>query len=109
LKGDRRLAIKWTDDGKEDKGKLVTNKSSEDLVTKIETNQQIAKVDSHKLKDRQPKKSAMKPYTIDHNKLTGLDNFTEISKNPLLLPDYYGTTKDSCEMLPAKLRPEGDE
>jgi hypothetical protein len=26
--------------------------------------------------------------------LTGLDNFTEISKHPLDLPDYYGT-KDS--------------
>ena len=99
MKGDRRLAIKWTDDGKEDKGKLVTNKSSEDLVTKIETNQQIAKVDSHKLKDRQPKKSAMKPYTIDHHNLTGLDNFTEISKNPLSLPDYYGMTTNNSDLL----------
>jgi hypothetical protein len=39
--------------------------------------------------------------------LTGLDNFTDISKNPLTLPDYYGITENS-EMLPDKV-PVSDE
>ena len=33
-------------------------------------------------------KSAIKPFKIDQNKLTGLPNFTEISKDPLALPPY---------------------
>ena len=33
-------------------------------------------------------KSVIKPFKIDQNKLTGLQNFTEISKDPLALPSY---------------------
>lgn len=32
----RKSAIKWIDDGKDDKAKLRTNKSSEDLIIKAE-------------------------------------------------------------------------
>jgi hypothetical protein len=39
--------------------------------------------------------------------LTGLDNFTDISKNPLTLPDYYGLHENS-DMLPDKV-PVSDE
>ena len=39
--------------------------------------------------------------------MTGLDNFTDISKNPLTLPDYYGMQENS-EMLPDKV-PVSDE
>jgi hypothetical protein len=35
-KEERRHAIKWIDDGKDDKEKLKTNKSNEDLVIKAE-------------------------------------------------------------------------
>jgi len=34
---ERRAAIKWIDDGKDDKEKLKTNKSSEDLILKVES------------------------------------------------------------------------
>lgn len=33
-------------------------------------------------------KSSLKPFKIDQNQLTGLRNFTEISKDPLALPAY---------------------
>jgi hypothetical protein len=32
----RKAAIKWIDDGKDDKTKLRTNKSNEDLIIKVE-------------------------------------------------------------------------
>jgi hypothetical protein len=92
-KGENRArALKWVDDGKDDKEKLKTNKSNEDLVIKSEDPTKLNKIECHRHK--KPKKSSIKPFKICNNKLTGLDNFTEISKNPLDLPDYYGT-KDS--------------
>ena len=33
-------------------------------------------------------KSVMKPFKSDFNKLTGLVNFTDLSKDPLALPAY---------------------
>lgn len=41
--------------------------------------------------------------------MTGIENFTEISKDPLKLPDYYNLTKDNSELLPEKLPEPGDE
>lgn len=87
-KGENRiLSLKWIDDCKDDKDKLKTNKSNEDLNIKAEDPSKLNKIDTH-IKGR-PKKSAIKPFKIDNNKLTGLENFVEIAKNPLALPDYY--------------------
>ena len=39
----------------------------------------------------------MKPFKSDFNKLTGLINFTELSKDPLALPAYAkGDTKEDA-------------
>ena len=43
-------------------------------------------VTSHK--NEKTTKSCIKPFKIDNNQLTGLKNFTEISKEPLALPSY---------------------
>ena len=62
----------------------MTNFSKDDLV-----HQDIATlkpVDNHKKEKKV--KSAIKPFNLDMNKLTGLSNFTEISKEPLALPAY---------------------
>lgn len=107
-KEERRLAIKWIDDGKDDKEKLKTNKSHEDLIIKAEVPAQLKKVDNHRQKDNHPKKSTIKPFKLCNNKLTGIDNFTEISKNPLTLPEYYGLAQENSEVLPAKV-PVSDE
>jgi hypothetical protein len=40
--------------------------------------------------------------------MTGIENFTELSKDPLKLPDYYDLSKDS-ELLPEKLQEPSDE
>lgn len=86
----RKPAIKWTDEGKDDKAKLQTNFSKDDLRIKVEdTSKPLNKVDNHRKTDNKPKKSTIKPFTLDNNKLTGIENFTEICKDPLALPDYY--------------------
>lgn len=83
-------AIKWIDEGSEKnekKNALVTNKSSEDLSHKVVGN--LTPIETHK--DEQKRlsmKSAIKPFKLDLNKLTGLRNFTEISPDPLALPHY---------------------
>ena len=63
-------------DGKDDKTKLRTNKSHEDLIIKAEVPGQLNKIDSHKNKDKNPKKSSIKPHKVDHNQMTGIENFT---------------------------------
>ena len=42
---------------------------------------------NHK-QERTDVKSALKPFKIDNNKLTGLKNFTTICKDPLAIPAY---------------------
>lgn len=49
----RKSAIKWIDDGKDDKEKLRTNKSEADLIVKVEDKTKpLNEVDVHKLADR---------------------------------------------------------
>jgi|TARA_B110000285_G_C14951852_1_gene527204 hypothetical protein len=82
-------ALKWIDEPKDldkdlDKKKLKTNKSDQDLELKdIET---LPKVMNHRENPKSSKKSAMKPFKIDVNHLTGIKNFTAISQNPLAIP-----------------------
>jgi hypothetical protein len=48
-KGENRArALKWVDDGKEDKEKLKTNKSNEDLVIKSEDPTKLNKIECHR-------------------------------------------------------------
>ena len=46
---------------------------------------------------------------MNHNQLTGIENFTEISKDPLKLPEYYNLSKDNSELLPEKMPDTSDE
>lgn len=105
----RAAAIKWIDDGKDIKEKLKTNKSKEDLIIKAEDPSKLQRIDCHKKLDNKPKKSAIKPFKIDNNKLTGLENFTDISKNPLSLPDYYGLNSNNSDVLPLKDAKQTDQ
>ena len=82
-------AIKWLDQlpnmSEEAKLKgLVSNKSNEDLVHKME--EDLTPIDTHKHAVKT--KCAIKPFKIDINKLTGLKNFSELSPDPLALPHY---------------------
>lgn len=100
----RQTAIKWIDDGKGDKEKLKTNKSQEDLIIKAEDPSKLQRIVCHKKTEKNTRKSSIKPFKIDNNKLTGLENFSEISKNPLSLPDYYGLNLNSnnSDVVPKK-------
>ena len=84
-------AIRWLDEhaktDEEKKKGLVTNKSTDDLVHK--NVEDLTPVENHKDAARQTGiKRAIKQFTIDRNKLTGLKNFTDISTDPLALPPY---------------------
>ena len=63
---------------------LVTNNSRDDLVHREIA--EIKPVETHK--KEHTLKSVIKPFTSDFNKLTGLSNFTKLSKDPLALPTY---------------------
>lgn len=83
----RKQAIRWIDDEKDIKSKLETNKSSEDLVHKDP--EKIDKVMNHRDASKLVGlKSSIKPFVLDKNSLTGLQNFTEIAKNPLQIPEH---------------------
>ena len=75
-------AIRWIDNEKDDKVKLKTNKSDEDLNLKDIID--LKKVVTHR--ENEIKKRCIKPFVIDVNHLTGIKNFTQISKNPLAIP-----------------------
>ena len=81
----RPRAIKWVDNDQEaTQGPLlVTSKSGDDLNLK----EVVQPLDAHK-KSVDAKKRAIKPFTLDLNALTGIQNFKDISKDPLQLPYY---------------------
>ena len=88
----KKPAIVWVDELKdrteEQKKKgLVTSSSKDDLTHK--KLEDLTPVDNHKDPSKQTgKKSTIKPFNLDKNKLTGLKNFTEICADPLALPPY---------------------
>ena len=58
-----------------------------DLIYKDPNN--LNAIITHKNEEKNKSlKSAIKPYKIDNNQLTGLKNFTDLSKDPLALPSY---------------------
>lgn len=61
-------AIRWIDNNENDKSKLVTNKSEEDLVYKEE----VQKIDVHRT-DVKPK-STIKPFALDMAFVTGVSS-----------------------------------
>ena len=66
---------------------MVTNASGADLIYKDPDG--LEAVTTHKNDDKNKGlKASIKPFKIDQNQLTGLRNFTEISKDPLALPAY---------------------
>ena len=77
-------------DPKSQKKLLVTNKSKDDLIHQDLTC--LKPVETHK--KEHALKSSIKQFKLDFNKLTGLSNFTEISKEPLALPAYAKPEKD---------------
>lgn len=58
--------IKWIDNNENDKKKLVTNKSEEDLVYKEE----VQKIDLHRSKSSN--KSTIKPFKLNLSDVTGV-------------------------------------
>ena len=83
----KKTALKWLDnmDGdKLDKEKLVTNKEDDDLIYKEADKIEKVKI-HHKEKQLKP---AIKKYQMDTNKVTGIANFSQLSKDPLKIPDY---------------------
>lgn len=49
----------------------------------------LTAVTTHKNEEKNKNlKSAIKKYNLDNNHITGLKNFTDISKDPLALPAY---------------------
>jgi hypothetical protein len=63
-------AIRWLDNQENDKVKLVTNKSEDDLIYKEE----VPKVDNHRVKGKA--KSIMKPFKLNLAEVTGIPNIT---------------------------------
>ena len=70
---------------------LVTNLSEKDEMADLiyKDPNTMSAVTTHKNEERNKSlKSAIKPYKIDNNQLTGLKNFTDLCKDPLALPSY---------------------
>ena len=61
----------------------MTSKSKDDLNLK---DGQVDEVITHK--NPHSKKSAIKRFNLDVNQLTGIPNFTQLSKDPLKIPKY---------------------
>lgn len=82
---ERKRAIKWVDNDQEPtQGPgLVTSNSKDDLNRK----ENLEPVQTHK-REKQDLKCAIKAFKLDVNQLTGIQNFTEISPDPLKIPDY---------------------
>lgn len=68
--GPASTAVRWLDENKNDKNKLVTNKSEDDLIYK----ELVNKVEVHK---NQPSaKPIMKPFKLNLAEVTGVHNLT---------------------------------
>lgn len=82
---EKKRAIKWIDNDKEatQGPALVTSKSDDDLNRK----DTVEPVQTHK-RETQNLKPGIKAFKLDVNQLTGIQNFTEISPDPLKVPDY---------------------
>ena len=63
---------------------LKTNQSKDDLNLKDPAT--LKPIDTHK--QQRTLKSTIKKFNLDYNKITGLANFNDISKDPLALPPY---------------------
>ena len=61
-------AIKWVDNWENDKAKLVTNKSEDDLIYK----EDIPKIEIHRIKSLN--KPTLKPFILDLAGITGVHN-----------------------------------
>ena len=81
---ERKRALKWIDNDQEKtQGPLlVISKSEDDLNLK----EKVEPVQAHKKPAEL--KAAIKPFTLNINQLTGIQNFTQLSRDPLKLPDY---------------------
>lgn len=90
-------ALKWTDDCKNDKKLLKTNKSEEDLELKDLNN--LPKVTAHRDKPKSCLKNTIKPFKLDVNQLTGIKNFTDISQDPYAIPADREFTFSSPETI----------
>jgi hypothetical protein len=61
--------IRWLDNHENDKVRLVTNKSEDDLIYKEE----VSKIDNHRVKFA---KSIMKPFQLNMSEVTGIQGLT---------------------------------
>jgi len=63
---EKKQAIRWLDNNENDKGKLVTNKSDDDLIYK----EQVELVKTHKRSAST--KATIKPFSLSIAKVTGV-------------------------------------
>ena len=76
----------------------MTSKSGDDLIHK---NENVDAVDNHKKPNE--KKSAIKNFRLDLNSITGIPNFTDLSKDPLKIPQHgLEIDKSASEPLSGK-------
>ena len=80
----QRLAkIKWSDNGEDNKQKLRTNNSEDDLIIKLDL-ATVGAQDNHRREDKQKAKTgaSIKPFKQTLAEVTGVVNFDSISSTP---------------------------
>ncbi len=68
--------VKWTDNEENDKERLRTNKSEDDLVCKDEIHQ----IDCHR-KNNLARKKSIKPFTLNMTEVTGVQEIDGVGKS----------------------------
>lgn len=67
----RQVKLKWIDNCEDNKEKLRTNNSEDDLVCKLDEDQ-VTLMDFHRRKDKVPAKSTIKPFSQTISEVTGV-------------------------------------
>ena len=63
--------LKWIDNGEDNKQKLRTNNSEDDLICKMDE-ENVQPMDFHRRKDKVPGKSTIKPFKQSISEVTGV-------------------------------------
>lgn len=67
----RSAKLKWIDNGEDNKQKLRTNNSEDDLICKLDEDQ-VKPMDFHRRKEKLPTKSTIKPFKQTISEVTGV-------------------------------------
>lgn len=68
---ERPIRLKWIDNGEDNKQKLRTNNSEDDLVCKADEDQ-VKPMDFHRRADKKPAKPTIKPFKLSLTDVTGV-------------------------------------